>query len=82
MLNQIRLFISAHSPDWLNSVNSQQSTVNSEQPKLMTDDCLLNTVKGRPHWRRIKQVFEVLELAGTGTYTELVNYVREVTGIG
>ena len=38
--------------------------------------------QGKPHWRRIKQVFEVLELAGTGTYTELVNYVREVTGIG
>jgi len=38
--------------------------------------------QGRPHWRRIKQVFEALELAGTGTYTELINYVREVTGIG
>ncbi len=38
--------------------------------------------KGRPHWRRIKQVFEVLEEAGTGTYTELVNYVRATTGTG
>ena len=34
--------------------------------------------QGKPHWRRIKQVFEVLELAGTGTYTELVNYVLTV----
>ena len=38
--------------------------------------------QGKPHWRRIKQVFETLEEAGTGTYTELINYVREVTGIG
>ncbi len=38
--------------------------------------------KGRPHWRRLKQVFEALAQAETGTYTELVNYVREVTGIG
>ncbi len=39
--------------------------------------------KGRPHWRRILQVFEVLELAAPdSTYTELVNYVKATTGTG
>ena len=38
--------------------------------------------QGKPHWRRIKQVFEALEQAETGTYTELINYVRATTGTG
>ncbi len=119
MLNQIRLFISAHSPDWLNvEVNkdfftnfSAALTPDHESEELETNSvgstysygvlplptssapeassassassaCTGFPFQGRPHWRRIKQVFEVLEQAGTGTYTELVNYVREVTGIG
>ncbi len=105
MLNQIRLFISAHSPDWLNvEVNqdffnnfsaaltpdheSKELETNSELPPPTSSASSASSApeafpfKGRPHWRRIKQVFEVLEQAGTGTYTELVNYVREVTGIG
>ncbi len=117
MLNQIRLFISAHSPDWLNvEVNKDfftnfsaaltpdheseelgvtpRETLRSRSSELETNSelppptssassaCTDFPFQGKPHWRRIKQVFEVLELAGTGTYTELVNYVREVTGIG
>ncbi len=66
-------------------VRSEELETNSELPPPASSASSAPEAfpfKGRPHWRRIKQVFEVLELAETGTYTELVNYVREVTGIG
>ncbi|MDJ0903616.1 MAG: hypothetical protein QNJ55_32960 [Xenococcus sp. MO_188.B8] len=39
--------------------------------------------KGTPHWRRIRQVYQVLETAPeNGTYNQLIAYVRETTGQG
>ncbi len=50
---------------------------------LMTDDCPLMTVKRTPHWRRIRQVYQVLETAPeNATYNQLIAYVRETTGQG
>ncbi len=50
---------------------------------LMTDDCSLMTVKGTPHWRRIRQVFQALDNAPLdASYNQLIEYVRETTGVG
>ena len=39
--------------------------------------------KGTPHWRRIRQVYQVLETAPeNATYNQLIAYVRETTGQG
>jgi biotin carboxyl carrier protein len=50
---------------------------------LITDDWSLMTVKGKPHWRRINQVFQTLDTAPeNATYNQLIEYVRLSTGIG
>jgi biotin carboxyl carrier protein len=55
---------------------------NNDRP-LMRSDCLLNTAKGKPHWRRINQVFQTLDTAPeNATYNQLIEYVRLSTGIG
>jgi biotin carboxyl carrier protein len=59
-----------------------KSDTNNDRP-LMTDDCLLMTVKGTPHWRRINQVFQSLDTAPeNATYNQLIEYVKETTGKG
>jgi biotin carboxyl carrier protein len=55
---------------------------NNDRP-LMTNDWSLMTVKGKPHWRRINQVFQTLDTAPeNATYNQLVEYVKETTGVG
>ena len=62
--------------------SQKKSNMTTNLP-LMTDDCSLMTVKGTPHWRRIRQVFQALDTAPeTATYNELIGYVRETTGKG
>ena len=52
-------------------------------PSPLTRSPSPDRIKGKPHYRRILQVFEVLDNAPSGsTYTQLVNHVREVTGRG
>lgn len=67
-------------------IKSPQREVKRSLPKsspLMTDDCSLTTVKGTPHWRRIRQVFQALDNAPANyTYNQLIEYVREATGKG
>lgn len=44
-----------------------------------------SSLRGRPHWRRITQVFQILDEATTDgmvSYTTLINCVREATGKG
>ncbi len=74
-------FSTALTPDH----ESEELETNSELPpptSSASSACTDFPFQGRPHWRRIKQVFEALELAETGTYTELINYVRATTGTG
>jgi biotin carboxyl carrier protein len=43
----------------------------------------LLTAKGKPHWRRINQVFQTLDTAPeNATYNQLIEYVKETTGVG
>jgi biotin carboxyl carrier protein len=50
---------------------------------LMRSDCLFSTAKGKPHWRRINQVFQTLDTAPeNATYNQLIEYVKETTGVG
>ncbi|MEO1801067.1 MAG: hypothetical protein AAFR62_11695 [Cyanobacteria bacterium J06629_2] len=59
-----------------------KSKIATNQP-LLTANCSLPTVKGTPHWRRIKLVFEVLDNAPANyTYNQLIEYVRATTGKG
>jgi multidrug efflux pump subunit AcrA (membrane-fusion protein) len=59
-----------------------KSDANNDRP-LMTDDCSLNVVKGTPHWRRIRQVFQSLDNAPlNASYNQLIEYVKETTGKG
>jgi hypothetical protein len=59
-----------------------KSNTNNDRP-LMTNDWSLMTVKGKPHWRRINQVFQTLDTAPeNATYNQLIEYVKETTGVG
>jgi hypothetical protein len=50
---------------------------------LSTDRCSPFTLKGKPHWRRINQVFQTLDNAPQfASYNQLIEYVRETTGVG
>lgn len=52
-----------------------KSNTNNDRP--------LTTVKGTPHWRRIRQVFQSLDTAPeNATYNQLIEYVKETTGKG
>ncbi|MGL5833682.1 MAG: hypothetical protein ACRC1Z_10695, partial [Waterburya sp.] len=47
------------------------------------NDLPLTTVKGTPHWRRIRQVFQSLDTAPeNATYNQLIEYVKKTTGKG
>jgi hypothetical protein len=51
--------------------------------RVLPHDWSLMTVKGKPHWRRINQVFQTLDNAPANyTYNQLIEYVRETTGVG
>lgn len=59
-----------------------KSKITTNSPPL-TDNCSLITVKGTPHWRRIRQVFMCLDNAPENyTYNQLIEYVRQTTGKG
>ena len=62
------------------SLNKSYLAKNTPLP---TANYSLSTVKGTPHWRRIRQVFQALDNAPPGyTYNQLIEYVREATGKG
>ena len=61
---------------------SREINLNSER-QLSTTNSSLFPEKGTPHWRRIRQVYQVLETAPeNATYNQLIAYVRETTGQG
>ncbi len=61
---------------------SREINLNSNH-KLSTANSSLFPEKGTPHWRRIRQVYQVLETAPeNATYNQLIAYVRETTGQG
>jgi hypothetical protein len=63
--------------------NSAPPSGSLRERTLMTDDWSLMTVKGKPHWRRINQVFQTLDTAPQfASYNQLIEYVRETTGVG
>jgi hypothetical protein len=84
-----RNFLKHHSPAWLNvEINKDFfesfTAAIAPAPKLLppVSD---SPLRGRPHWRRITQVYEILDQAtkeGMVSYTALIDYVREVTGKG
>lgn len=51
--------------------------------RVLPHDWSLMTEKGKPHWRRIRQVFQALDNAPQfASYNQLIQYVRETTGVG
>ncbi|WP_250124947.1 hypothetical protein [Chroococcidiopsis sp. CCMEE 29] len=84
-----RKFLKHQSPAWLNVEINRDFFENftaaiAPAPNLLppVSD---SPLRGQPHWRRIAQVYEILDRAtkdGMVSYTALVNYVREVTGKG
>jgi hypothetical protein len=51
--------------------------------RVLPHDWSLMTEKGKPHWRRIRQVFQTLDNAPQfASYNQLIEYVRETTGVG
>ena len=47
------------------------------------ENYLLYPNPGKPHWRRIRQVFQALDNAPLdASYNQLIEYVRETTGVG
>jgi hypothetical protein len=51
--------------------------------RVLPHDWSLMTEKGKPHWRRINQVFQTLNNAPQfASYNQLIQYVRETTGVG
>jgi biotin carboxyl carrier protein len=68
-------------------IDPHQSTVNgfqlSDRSNGLSNNHSLPTVKGKPHWRRINQVFQTLDTAPeNATYNQLIEYVKETTGVG
>jgi biotin carboxyl carrier protein len=68
-------------------IDPHQSTVNgfqlSDRSNGFSQNNSLLTAKGKPHWRRINQVFQTLDTAPENvTYNQLIEYVKETTGVG
>ena len=62
--------------------SQQLKSSNSERQFSTTNSSPFHTPR-TPHWRRIKQVFMTLDNAPeTATYNQLIEYVRETTGVG
>ncbi|MBW4622383.1 MAG: hypothetical protein KME17_23885 [Cyanosarcina radialis HA8281-LM2] len=97
MLKAVRKFLKDRSPDWLNveidgdlfknllshRVSSQPlSTTPIQNPKSKIQN---RSNPKFPHWRRITQVYQLLDRAhesGIVSYTALTDYVRSATGQG
>lgn len=84
-----RKFLKHHSPAWLNVEINRDflenfTTAIAPAPKLLPP-INHSPLRGKPHWRRIIKVYQVLDLAhesGILSYTALINCVREATGKG
>ncbi len=68
----------------IKDLNLPQDEVKRSLTKSDTNnDRPLMTVKGTPHWRRIRQVFQALDNAPlNASYNQLIEYVKETTGKG
>lgn len=87
MLRQARRKLKQISPDWLNvkvDRNFVQNFAKALRPK--PDPVPIHSVERGPHWRRITQVYTVLdsywENHDGATYDTLIRHVKEVTGKG
>lgn len=88
LIASTRALIRSHAPAWMNVdldrdfLKNLRAALRTQEP---TKTPALNPQKGRPHWRRISQVFQILDEAtkeGMVSYTTLINCVREATGKG
>lgn len=78
-MTRVRAIIRNNVPAWLNAEVNRYFFQNLREA-LSTPS--LSQPKG-PHWRRIAQVYEVLDQAETGaTYSTLIQHVRRMTGTG
>lgn len=86
---KVRKLLRHNSPAWLNvevdrDFFSRLTTAFSPELKLLPP-VVNSSLRGRPHWRRITQVFQILDEAtneGMVSYTALINCVRKSTGKG
>ncbi|NJK28795.1 MAG: hypothetical protein HC940_00925 [Acaryochloris sp. SU_5_25] len=87
LLKTVRQALRDVSPAWLNIrvdravfQNLKQALQPPPPEKVAVDPSL----QGRPHWRRIAQVYAALDHywanQGAATYDTLIQYVQEVTG--
>jgi hypothetical protein len=62
--------------------SKELKSANSDRTRVTVNDLQLPT-PGTPHWRRIRQVFQVLDNAPNNyTYNQLIKCVKETTGVG
>jgi hypothetical protein len=62
--------------------SKELKSANSDLTMITVNDLQLPT-PGTPHWRRIRQVFQVLDNAPNNyTYNQLIKCVKETTGVG
>jgi hypothetical protein len=62
--------------------SKELKSANSDRTMVTVNDLQLPT-PGTPHWRRIRQVFQVLDNAPNNyTYNQLIKCVKETTGVG
>ncbi|KJH70259.1 hypothetical protein [Aliterella atlantica] len=88
-IRSARSFLKRCSPAYLNVEINRDLLKNftalfSPEPKLLPP-VADSSLRGRPHWRRITQVFQILDEAtkdGMVSYPTLINCVREATGKG
>ncbi len=84
-----RKLLKNNSPAWLNvevdrNFFNHFQTAIAPEPKILPP-AVNSFLRGRPHWRRITQVFQILDEAtkdGMVSYTTLIDCVRKATGKG
>ncbi|PSB04930.1 hypothetical protein [Merismopedia glauca] len=83
LITKVRKFINSRAPDWL----SQEIHLFA-RPKTLNNLVIsppLKTSPRTPHYRRINIVYQALDNAqseGIVKYTDLIEYVKNETGIG
>lgn len=88
-ISVVRKLLRHNSPAWLNVEVGRDffkhfQTAIAPEPRILAP-IVNSSLRGRPHWRRITQVFQILDEAtkeGMVSYTALINCVREATGKG
>lgn len=88
-ISEVRKLLRHNSPAWLNVEVDRDffkhfQTAIAPEPKILAP-IVDSSLRGRPHWRRITQVFQILDEAtteGMVSYTVLINCVRQATGKG